>query len=163
MQRLLIIYLSMTPILLTYICFDNGFLYVLVILHFLKYLNLFNSASSAFEMFGYHTGGSKVDPTTYASFRYFSFRHYSWNPSLSKGKCKSACMEYQMKTARLLQQATLFLKSLHYITLCHIDISYISKYNNTPLFLYPCLNQSHATCKNENITRDLDPMSLLIK
>ena len=81
----------MTPILLTYICFDNGFLYVLVILHFLKYLNLFNNASSAFETFGYHIGGSKIDPITYASFRYFSFQHYSWNPSLSKGKCKSVC------------------------------------------------------------------------
>lgn len=60
----------MTLILLTYICFDNTFLYFLGNLHFLKYPNLFSNGSSAFEVFGYHIGGVKMDPNTYASFRH---------------------------------------------------------------------------------------------
>lgn len=124
----------MTPILLTYICFDNGFLHAFRILHFLKYPNLFKNVSSAFEVFGYHTGGSEIDPITYTSFRYFRFPHYSSNPSLSKEKCKLPCVEYRMKAARVLQQAKPFLKSPHHITVCHTGISYTSKYSNITLF-----------------------------
>lgn len=62
-----------------------------------------------------------------------------------------------MKAARLLQQAKLFLKFLHHVTLCHSDVFYISKYNNA--IPCPCLNQSHATFKNKDVTINLDPTS----
>lgn len=121
----------MTPILLTCISFDNGFLYFLGILHFLKYPNLFSSGSSAFEVFGYHTGGVKIDPITYTFFRHlFSLLLFT---SLTKEKCESIYMQYQAKAARLLQQAKLFMKTLHNIILCpHWHFPHIQMQQNNP-------------------------------
>lgn len=61
------------------------------------------------------------------------FHYYFSHPSLSKEKCESIYMQYQAKSARLLQQAKLFMKSLHNMILCpHWHFPHIQMQQNNP-------------------------------
>lgn len=73
------------------------------------------------------------------------FHYYFSHPSLSKEKCESIYMQYQAKSARLLQQAKLFMKSLHNIIMPTLTFPTYPNATKQPFFgdhawikLMPC-------------------------
>lgn len=123
----------MTPILLTCIYFDNGFLYFLGILHFSKYPN-FSAVEHLLLRYLATTSEELRSILSLVLLLGTCFHYYSSHPSLSKEKCESVYMQYQAKATRLLQQAKLFMKSLHDIILCpHWHFSHIQMQQHNPL------------------------------